>query len=201
MIWVYIYIYSKSKWDNRRITHYSLKDANHWKLWISEAKCLDVSSDLTTFCWNGWPLEFLTWEAGSWTILNRTLHKRGILRKNGNTARDGNRTAKWEDICQQMRGSKADRMLGWWFLRWRGYYYHDMIVGSPVKQPVKGANCSEDVCWLWLLKFGCLLGKWTCTPQPGRCSRPNMAHQLILIRDSNPASPLANMLIKVVTST
>ena len=38
-------------------------------------------------------------------------------------------------------------------------------------------------------------------PQPGRCFIPNMAHQLILIRDKNPAPPLANMLIGVATST
>ena len=42
----------------------------------------------------------------------------------------------------------------------------------------------------------------TCSPQPGRCSTPDMAHQLILMRDKFPAPPLANiMLIGVVTST
>ena len=41
----------------------------------------------------------------------------------------------------------------------------------------------------------------TFSPQPGRCSMPSMAHQLILIRDKNPAPPLANMLIGVATST
>ena len=39
------------------------------------------------------------------------------------------------------------------------------------------------------------------SPQPGRCSAPNMAHQLILTRDKHPAPSLANMLIRVVTST
>ena len=39
----------------------------------------------------------------------------------------------------------------------------------------------------------------TCPPKPGRCSTPNVAHQLILIRDKNPAPPLANMQIRVVT--
>ena len=47
--------------------------------------------------------------------------------------------------------------------------------------------------WWWVMR--------TCSPQPGRCSTPNMAHQLILVRDNNPAHPLANMLIRVVTST
>ena len=37
--------------------------------------------------------------------------------------------------------------------------------------------------------------------RPGRCSKPNMAHELILTREKNPAHHLANMLIRVLTST
>ena len=32
-----------------------------------------------------------------------------------------------------------------------------------------------------------LLGNKRCSPQPGRCSTPNMARKVILIRDKNPA--------------